>query len=499
MLRLSDRVKEGSITTGSGNIILNGPFRGSQSFANGIGHNNTTYYAIENGSDYEVGIGVYDSGNNSLSRNIVLESSNDDKLLNLSGTSIVFCTYPAYHSVFLNEHGYISGQLPYYSGIALPDGTVLTSSIDGNGATDKIAYWQDPNTLSSINSIDWNSSSSLLSISGNLLVDGDVNVNDDLNVSGNLLVENNLVAKDSLTVSNDINVSGDIYTNSSSIYNLSSIDVDSLTVNTSAEITNPDLRDTLFYRTSAGCFFHAYVDNASDNMIALYSSNETNPYWRLGIKSYSTNYTTQPTTGYVEAENGQAGLYATSQNYLVITSSNGFWVGHDNASLLNIQRDEGVRVFNDNPSATAFTIRGASAQANYLQEWSTYTSETVASLNKDGQIAIDSVRFADGTVQSTAASSSTENYKIVSSNATLLPDDAIVFVECSNDLSLNLPTASGVGGKKMTIKRKPGYGDNLLTILPSGSELIDGDTSFSIDYDNQSISLVSDNLNWYII
>lgn len=499
MLRLSDRVKESSTTTGSGNLILNGPFRGSQSFAEGIGHNNTTYYAIENGSNYEVGIGVYNSGDNSLSRNTVLESSNDDKLVNLSNNSIVFCTYPAYHSVFLNEHGYISGQLPYYSGIALPDGTFITTSIDGSGISNKLAFWEDKNTLSSINSIEWNQSLDLLSISGDFLVDGNIDIYEDLNVSGNLLVENNLVAKDSLTVSNDINVSGDIYTNSSSIYNLSSIDVDSLTVNTSAEITNPDLRDTLFYRTSAGCFFHAYVDNASDNMIALYSSNETNPYWRLGIKSYSTNYTTQPTTGYVEAENGQAGLYATSQNYLVITSSNGFWVGHDNASLLNIQRDEGVRVFNDNPSATAFTIRGASAQANYLQEWSTYTSEIVASVDKEGQIAIDSVRFSDGTVQSTAASSSTENYKIVSSSATLLPDDAIVFVECSNDLSLNLPTASGVGGKRMTIKRKAGYGENSLTVLPSGSELIDGDISFSIPYDNQAISLISDNSNWYVI
>jgi len=499
MLRLSDRVKEGSTTTGSGNIILNGPFRGSQSFANGIGHNNTTYYAIENGSDYEVGIGVYDSGNNSLSRNIVLESSNNDELLNLSDTSIVFCTYPAYHSVFINEHGYISGQLPYYSGIALPDGTVLTSSIDGNGVTDKIAYWQDPNTLTYTNSINWNQSSNLLSLSGNFLVEGDIDVNDNLNVGGNLLVENNLIAKDSLTVSNDINVSGDIYTNSSSIYDLSSIDVDSLTVNTSAQITNPDLRNTLFYRTSAGCFFHAYVDNATDNMVALYSSNETNPYWRLGIKSYSTDFSAAPITGYVQAENGQAGIYATTQNYVVITSSNGLWIGHDNAALLNIQRDEGVRVFNDNPSATALTVRGASAQANYLQEWSTYTSSTVASVDKEGQIAIDSVRFADGTIQSTAASSSIENYKIVNSSTTLLPNDAIVFVECSSDISLSLPAASGVGGKKMTIKRKPGYGDNLLTILPSGSELIDGAIDFSINYDNQSISIVSDNLNWYVI
>lgn len=462
MLRLSDRVKESSTTSGSGDIFFSSPFRGFQTFASGIGHNNTTYYTIENGKNYEIGIGVYDSGNNSLSRNLVLESSNNDQLVNLTDASIVFCTYPAYHSVFLNELGYISGQLPYYSGIALPDGTILTTSLDGTGSENTIAYWADNNTLAGINNISWNSSSQTLSVSGeadfydNVYIAGDTTLIGDLDIGGILQA-------------------------------------------TGPILTSGDLRNTLFYRTSAGCFFHAYVDNATDKMVALYSSNETNPYWRLGIKSYSTNYTTQPTVGYVQAENGEAGLYATSQNYAAITSSNGFWVGHDNVNLFNVQLDEGVRIFNEEATATALTVRGASAQSNNLQEWATYTSDTVASIDNDGQISIDSVRFGDGTVQTTAVTSSVENYRTVSSTTYLLPNDSIVFVNCSSNISLNLPTASGVGGKRMTIKRKSGYGENSLTIIPSGSELIDGNTSFSILYDNQAISLISDNSDWYIV
>ena len=485
MLRLSDRVKESSISSGSGNVVFNRSFRGFQSFADGIGHDNTTYYTIENGSNYEIGIGIYDSGNNSLSRKLVLESSNNDELVDLSGVSIVFCTYPAYHSVFLNEHGFISGQLPWYSGIALPDGTTLTTSIDGTGNENTIAYWSDNNTLGGIDNIEWNFSSNELSISGDILFDGSLDVQNELSVSGSSLL-------------NDLNVDGELIVSQDATF-LGDVGISGTLQNSNAILTNTNLRNTLFYRTSAGCFFHAYVDNATDNMVALYSSNETNPYWRLGIKSYSTNYTTQPTVGYVQAENGEAGLYATSQNYAVITSANGFWVGHDNVNLFNIQVDEGVRIFNEDATAIALTVRGASAQSSNLQEWLTYTSETVASINNDGQIAIDSVRFGDGTVQTTAVTASVENYKTVSSNVSLLPDDSIVFVNCSSDISLNLPTASGVGGKRMTIKRKPGYGENSLTVLPSGSELIDGNISFSIPYDNQAISLVSDNSNWYII
>jgi hypothetical protein len=486
MLVLSDRVKESSISSGSGNVVFNRSFRGFQSFADGVGHNNTTYYTIENGSDYEVGIGIYDSGNNSLSRNLVLESSNSDELVDLSGVSIVFCTYPAYHSVFLNEHGFISGQLPWYSGIALPDGTTLTTSIDGTGNENTIAYWSDNNTLAGIDNIEWNPLSNDLSISGDIILDGSLDIQNNLSVSGTSLF------------AGDVNISTDLIVDENTIL-VGDVDISGILQTNNAILTNTDLRDALFYRTSAGCFFHAYVDNATDNMVALYSSNETNPYWRLGIKSYTTNYSIQPTAGYVQAENGEAGLYATPQNYAVITSANGFWVGHDNVNVFNIQADEGVRIFNEEATATALTVRGASAQSNYLQEWSTYTYDTVASIDNDGQIAIDSVRFGDGTVQTTAVTASVENYKTVSSSTYLLPDDSIVFVNCSSNISLNLPTASGVGGKRMTIKRKAGYGENLLTVLPSGSELIDGDISFSIPYDNQAISLVSDNSNWYVI
>ena len=74
-LIVKDRVKETTTTTGTGTVTLAGAEDGFQSFA-AIGNGNTTYYAITSDDDYEVGLGTYTSSCTTLSRDIVLESSN---------------------------------------------------------------------------------------------------------------------------------------------------------------------------------------------------------------------------------------------------------------------------------------------------------------------------------------------------------------------------------------------------------------------------------------
>jgi hypothetical protein len=134
MLKLADRVKEATITQGSGlYIVLNGAAQAFQTFANTIGDGNSTYYTIENNNQFEVGIGTYRLSDNTLCRTTVLGSSNSNQRIVLDGISIVFCTYPASQATFL-ENGYIKSLYPQYSGIMFPDQTVLTSAsgIAGN-------------------------------------------------------------------------------------------------------------------------------------------------------------------------------------------------------------------------------------------------------------------------------------------------------------------------------------------------------------------------------
>jgi hypothetical protein len=94
---VKDRVKETTITTGTGSVTLAGAATGYQSFA-AIGTGNSTYYTIagQTGSEWEVGIGTYTSAGTLLSRTTVFSSSNSGSLVNFSaGTKDVFVTYPS--------------------------------------------------------------------------------------------------------------------------------------------------------------------------------------------------------------------------------------------------------------------------------------------------------------------------------------------------------------------------------------------------------------------
>jgi hypothetical protein len=93
-LKLADRVQETTATTGTSTLALAGPTLQYQSFVSGIGTGNKTIYCIEsgNGTDWEVGVGTVTSGTpNTLSRDVILASTNSGAAISLTGTSLVFC------------------------------------------------------------------------------------------------------------------------------------------------------------------------------------------------------------------------------------------------------------------------------------------------------------------------------------------------------------------------------------------------------------------------
>ena len=101
-LVVADRVKESTTSTGTGTITLAGAATGYQSFA-AVGNGNQTYYTItdEAGGHWEVGVGTYTSSGTTLSRDIVLSSSNSGSLVSFgAGVKDVFVTYPAGRSAF---------------------------------------------------------------------------------------------------------------------------------------------------------------------------------------------------------------------------------------------------------------------------------------------------------------------------------------------------------------------------------------------------------------
>lgn len=149
---VKDRVQETSTTTGTGTFTLLGAVSGFQTFSSAIGNTNTTYYTIQNGAEWEVGIGTVGAG--TLSRDTILESSNAGSAVNFSaGTKQVFCTYPAEKSVDLDTaqtltNKTISGSSNTLSNIG--NSSLTNSSITINGTPVSLGGSTSVGTVTSV-------------------------------------------------------------------------------------------------------------------------------------------------------------------------------------------------------------------------------------------------------------------------------------------------------------------------------------------------------------
>jgi len=102
MVTLVNRAKMSTSTTGTGAITLGSAESGYQSFADaGVSDGDVVRYAIEDGSDWEIGSGTYTATGTTLSRTVD-ESSNSDAALSLTGSAVVFITAAA-EDVFQGE------------------------------------------------------------------------------------------------------------------------------------------------------------------------------------------------------------------------------------------------------------------------------------------------------------------------------------------------------------------------------------------------------------
>ena len=99
-----------------------------------------------------------------------------------------------------------------------------------------------------------------------------------------------------------------------------------------------------------------------------------------------------------------------------------------------------------------------------------------------------------GSVPTTTAVSQGTDYTISTSTGI----EEIFFITPTADINVNLPAAATAGdGYKYNIKNlASGF---TLTIDPNSTETIDGATTFAISTQYQSITIVSDGTNWFII
>jgi hypothetical protein len=470
MLKVNDRVKQSSLTEGDVNyVVLNDTFGSFQSFADGIGDGNTTYYTIENNDQFEVGIGTYDLATDTLYRDKILQSSNNDQRITLLGVSVVFCTYPADKAVFLNPSGYIDSLPTYYSGIQFPDSGIQYHAINGSGSPHLLTFWSDNRELSADENLHWSVETNTLTVGGI------TNFLSDVTVYGNLTVQ------------------GTQYVSETQIIN--------------SQITDTTFNNTTFYRDDAGCFFHAYVDNEWDNTIALYSTNELCTEWRLGVKDYSTAFESPPTRGYVFGDCRTVGGVVNPDTYYVIADPVGFYINHRSYNVLHSYQGSVLtpsnNFFSSVGSITPVGIHGAVSQSADLTVWRNSNDITLAKVYYDGKASFNCYEFPDQTVQCTAF---TKECITIDQESFLSRSYDFMFLEVNSTFDVFLDSAANVDcGTTMVIKRKKipnqpknNYKVNIRPKLGS-NETIDGYNILTINYTNEAMTLVSDGENWQII
>lgn len=91
-----DRVQEIFTTTGTGTISLGGAVSGYQPFSGVMSNNGTCYYMATDGTNWEVGLGTYATGGNTLARTTVQASSNGGAAVSwAAGTKSISMVFPA--------------------------------------------------------------------------------------------------------------------------------------------------------------------------------------------------------------------------------------------------------------------------------------------------------------------------------------------------------------------------------------------------------------------
>ena len=106
---------------------------------------------------------------------------------------------------------------------------------------------------------------------------------------------------------------------------------------------------------------------------------------------------------------------------------------------------------------------------------------------------------ANGATEITLSKSPIIPYTTITGDTTITNANVVVFANAtSGSIDVTTYAATSNGGRTVTIK-KTDSSSNTVSILRAGSETIDGATSATLYHQNESVTLVSDNSNWFIV
>ena len=103
-------------------------------------------------------------------------------------------------------------------------------------------------------------------------------------------------------------------------------------------------------------------------------------------------------------------------------------------------------------------------------------------------------------IPAVSSANSVRTSRTISTSTDILASDEVVFIHLDNqDMALNLPHASNMTGRTISIKVIANPNSKNCNISAKPGSTIDGKPSISVFHENISISLFSNSINWFII
>ena len=500
MVKLVNRAKMTTSTTGTGTITLGSASDGYQTFAAaGVSNTDVVRYTIEDGSAWEIGTGTYTASGTTLSRTVT-ESSNSDNALNLTGNAVVFVTAAASD---------------------IPTGTSLTKTfVQNEEATITLANAVSPvPTIGVFKEIPQAGVSS----KGNWDVNSTASNYDrfdeaPVSFSGATLTPSSATADGTFTLSSGSFASGDVGKTVEGNAGKAVITATSGTYDLVTSFTNTSA-------IAAGSWaLYGVVPKADGSGLTL--STYVPPAWDLGNAAYN-NVNIDPASGVGNSINGIAvstnglKLYASSASVIYqysITGGDISTASYDSKSYTS-SRQTGIKTISFKPDGTKMYLCGSSGNTVYQYsldpEWdvstASYDSKSVTAswgglhghcFNDDGS-KLYLTRSANSSNASVNSFSLTSEWDISTAS-----DDNVRIVTVSQGGNTAQGIAFNGDGSKLFVIGQSSSKDYLFQYnLTSGFDLSTAsysnvsfqiqDTNASINYNAVDLHFSSDGAVWY--
>ena len=513
-LVVNHREKQPTTSTGTGTINLAGAASGFQTFVAGVGSTNTTYYAIEdaNGTAWEVGLGtVTDASPDTLSRTTILSSSTGSAISLSSGTHTVFATYPADKAVYLVANGTTSFTLD-----DIPDvkcgGTDFSRSflINNPGSTSSTGTLSSAennvgigySALSSITTADksiafgYYALNELTTGGNNIAIGYESQRHANDGFSNIALGQYSLMGNSdgTSTAGNSYNIAigdytaRDITTGDSNIA-MGTFALDKVTTGSH----NIGLGDYALQYVLDGSYNTAVGRNALQGTGSSTGQNYNTAIGALsgyGLTSGDKNIFIGYTAGYAHTSDDSMLNIANNQE-----SANGTLIKGDmankflaigKADVTLATEDATFQVYPNGTNDSAYFAKMPSSHTGDLIRIENSSGTELFKVDKDGDITA-------GTISATVP------YATITGDTTVTTANVVVFANAtSGEIDVTMYAATSNGGRTLTIK-KTDSSANSVVITRAGSETIDGATSVTLIHQNEAVTLISDNSNWFII